>query len=187
MRRATRDAIRRSSRRAMVSAVRQARQQAAARKRADEGFAMSSPVALMSAAAVVLAGVAFLVTDDSVTSPEQAALAAGPAPVERKVVMEAVKVEPTVQRSDVYVSVYNNSNITGLAGATAQRITTAGWQVVATDNWYGTIPATTIYYPERLKDAAMLLSKDLGIQRVMPAVDPMSMDRLTLIITSDFA
>ncbi len=148
---------------------------------------MSSPVALMSAAAVVLAGVAFFATDHTVTSPDWAVLASGPAPVERHVVMEAVHVEPTVKRDDVYVSVYNNSNITGLAGSTAQRIITAGWQVVATDNWYGTIPATTIYYPERLKDAAMLLSKDLGIERVVPAVDPMSMDRLTLIITSDFA
>jgi hypothetical protein len=171
----------------MTRTVRQAREQAAGRSRADEGFAMSSPVALMSAAAVVLAGVAFLVTDHEVPTPEQIALASGPAPIERRVVMEAVHVKPTVDRSAVYVSVYNNSNITGLAGATAQRIVTAGWQVVATDNWYGTIPATTIYYPERLKDAAMLLSKDLGIERVMPAVDPMSMDRLTLIITSDFA
>ena len=148
---------------------------------------MSSPVALMSAAAVVLAGVAFFATDPDVPTPEQVALAGGPAPIERKVVMEAVKVEPTVQRQDVYVSVYNNSNITGLAGATAQRITTAGWQVVGSDNWYGTIPATTIYYPEQLKDAAMLLSKDLGIERVIPAVDPMLMDRLTLIVTADFA
>jgi hypothetical protein len=80
---------------------------------------MSSPVALMSAAAVVLAGVAFLVTDSEVTSPDQATLAAGPAPIERKVVMEAVVVEPTVKRDTVYVSVYNNSNITGLAGETA--------------------------------------------------------------------
>lgn len=187
MRRATRDAVRRASRRAMGRAVRRARHQASARSRADEGFAMSSPVALMSAAAVVLAGVAFLVTDSDVSSPDEVALAAGPARIERKVVMEAVHVEPTVKRDTVYVSVYNNSNITGLAGQTAQRIVTAGWQVVATDNWYGTIPATTIYYPERLKDAAMLLSKDLGIERVLPAVDPMSMDRLTLIITSDFA
>ena len=157
------------------------------RSRADEGFAMSSPVALMSAAAVVMAGVAFLVTDREVSSPEQVALAAGAAPIEREVVMEAVEVEPTVQRKDIYVSVYNNSNVTGLAGATAQRIITAGWQVVGSDNWYGTIPATTIYYPEQLKDAALLLSKDLGIERVMPAVDPMLMDRLTLILTSDFA
>ena len=187
MRQTTRDAVRRASRRAMSSAVQRARQQSAGRSRADEGFAMSSPVALMSAAAVVLAGVAYLVTDPDVTEPDQVALAAGPAPVERKVVMEAVKVEPTVQRGDIYVSVYNNSNITGLAGTTAQRIITAGWQVVGSDNWYGTIPATTIYYPAQLEDAAKLLSKDLGIARVLPAVDPMLMDRLTLILTSDFA
>lgn len=187
MRRATSEAVRRASRRTMTRAVRQAKQQAATRSRADEGFAMSSPIALMSAAAVVLAGAAFLVTDADVRTPEQVALAAGPAQIERKVVMEAVRVEPTVSRADVYVSVYNNSNITGLAGATSQRIVTAGWQVVATDNWYGTIPATTIYYPERLEEAARLLSKDLGIERVIPAVDPMSMDRLTLIVTSDFA
>lgn len=148
---------------------------------------MSSPVALMSAAAVLLAGATFLLTDRDVMTPEQAALAAGPAPVERKVVIEAVRVKPQVKRDTVYVSVFNNSNITGLAGTTASRISTAGWQVVATDNWYGTIPATTIYYPERLKAAAELLSKDLGIERVLPAVDPMSMDRLTLILTSDFA
>jgi hypothetical protein len=148
---------------------------------------MSSPVALMGAAAVVLAGLAFLVTDSDVRSPQQAALASAPAPVERKVVMVPVKVKPTVERKDVYVSVYNNSNITGLAGQTAQRIVGAGWQVVGSDNWYGTIPATTIYYPPQLQDAAKLLSKDLGIERVLPAVDPMLMDRLTLILTSDFA
>ena len=187
MRQATQEAVRRASRRTMSRAVRQARANNAGRSRADEGFAMSSPVALMSAAAVVLAGVAFFVTDGDVTSPGQAALAAGPAPIERRVVLEAVKVEPTVQRSEIYVSVYNNSNITGLAGETGSRISTAGWQVVGSDNWYGTIPATTIYYPEQLKDAAMLLSKDLGIERVLPAVDPMLMDRLTLIVTSDFA
>ncbi len=39
--------------------------------RSDEGFAMSSPVALMSAAAVVLAGVAFFAVDGD-TAPERA-------------------------------------------------------------------------------------------------------------------
>jgi hypothetical protein len=155
--------------------------------RSDEGFAMSSPVALMSAAAVVMAGVAFFVVDHD-TVAERAALAStGPAQVEPPVVLEAVEVEPTVKRADVFIDVYNNSNITGLASRTAERIGSAGWQVVGSDNWYGTIPATTIYYPERLRDAAELLSKDLGIERVLPAVDPMSMDRLTLIVTVDFA
>ena len=92
MRQANRDAVRRASRRAMSRADRQAGERSAARSRADEGFAMSSPVALMSAAAVVLAGVAYLVTAPEVTEPDHVALAAGPAPVERKVVMEAMEV-----------------------------------------------------------------------------------------------
>lgn len=155
--------------------------------RPDEGFAMSSPLALMSAAAVVLAGVGFLVTDRDTRPADQAVLVSGPAPVEPKVTVQAKRVKPTVRRNEVYIDVYNNSNISGLAGSTAARIGGAGWQVVGSDNWYGTIPSTTIYYPERLKAAAELLSKDLGIERVLPAIDPMSMDRLTLILTADFA
>jgi hypothetical protein len=156
--------------------------------RSDEGFAMSSPVALMSAAAVVMAGVAFFVVDHDTVADRATLVAAGPAPVEPPVVLETRKVKkPTVKRSEVYIDVYNNSNVTGLASRTSEVIGGAGWQVVGSDNWYGTIPATTIYYPERLRDAAELLSKDLGIERVLPAIDPMSMDRLTLIVTADFA
>jgi hypothetical protein len=151
---------------------------------------MSSPVALMSAAAVVLAGVAFLLTGPPPEGPAQVALAAAPAPVEPPVVLEAVPAEPEqpeVRREEVYIDVYNNSNVTGLAGRTSERISGAGWQVVGSDNWYGTIPATTVYYPERLEEAGRLLAKDLGIERVLPAVDPMNRDRLTLILTADFA
>jgi hypothetical protein len=157
---------------------------------------MSSPLAMMSAAAVALAGITFLFTnpDSPVRHPDAAALAAVPAHVQHKVTVHRVhrvhhvKVKrPVVKRSSVYVDVYNNSNVTGLAGQTATRIASAGWQVVGSDNWYGTIPATTIYYPERLKAAALLLSKDLGIERVLPAIDPMSMDRLTVILTADYS
>jgi LytR cell envelope-related transcriptional attenuator len=151
---------------------------------------MSSPLAMMSAAAVALAGITFLFTDhdDSPTRQQTVALASVPAaPVQRRVKVEPLHVKPAVDRGNVYVDVYNNSNVTGLAGQTASRIASAGWQVVGSDNWYGTIPATTIYYPERLKAAARLLSKDLGIQRVVPAIDPMSMDRLTVILTADYA
>jgi hypothetical protein len=150
---------------------------------------MSSPVALMSAAAVVMAGIAFFTFDPDVTSPERGRLAAGTqVTVEPPVTIEPVPVrkQPPVQRGEVYIDVYNNSNISGLASTTAERIGSAGWQVVGSDNWYGTIPATTIYFPERLKAAAELLSKDLGVERLHPAVDPMSMDRLTLILTADF-
>ena len=57
-------------------------------------------------------------------------------------------------RATTYVEVYNNSGITGLAGSVAARAQGAGWQVVGSDNWYGTIPASTVYYPPRLKAAA---------------------------------
>jgi len=96
------------------------------------------------------------------------------------------KKEP-VRRSDVYVEVYNNSGITGLAGATANTIAGAGWQVVGSDNWYGTIPASTVYYPDRLRVQARALAKDLGITRVMPAISPMRFDRLTVILTTDYS
>jgi len=148
---------------------------------------MSSPIALMSAAAVLLAGVAFLFTGSDQRTPTEIALAAAPASVEQPVTLEALDVKPVVERAAIYVSVFNNSNITGLADRTASLIGGAGWQVVGSDNWYGTIPATTIYYPPQLEAAARVLSKDLGVERVMPAVDPMSMDRLTVILTSDYA
>ena len=54
----------------------------------------------------------------------------------------------------VYVEVYNNSGVTGLAGEVAASATQAGWQVVGSDNWYGTIPASTVYYPPKLARAA---------------------------------
>jgi hypothetical protein len=158
----------------------------------DEGFVMSSPLALMSAAAVLMAGVAFLATDRDTAVPEQAVLASSAKPTEAPVTIEAApepkkKAPKVIERGEIYVSVFNNTNISGLAGTTASRISSAGWQVTGSDNWVGTIPATTIYYPPRFKDAAELLSRDLGIQRLMPAVDPMSMDRLTVILTADFA
>ena len=167
--------------------------------RSDEsGFAMSSPVALMCGAAVILAGLAFFTTDrpDDTTAVTPVAAAQEtrtpakqvkqPAETERKVTVKPR--EPKVPRRDtVYVSVFNNSNITGLAASTAERIGAVGWQVVGSDNWYGTIPATTIYYPDRLEASARMLSKDIGVPRVMPAVDPMSMDRLTVIVTADLA
>ena len=63
----------------------------------------------------------------------------------------------------------------------------AGWRVVGSDNWYGTIPASTVYYPAKLERAARALALDLGIRRTARAVDPMRLDRLTVILTADQA
>ena len=96
------------------------------------------------------------------------------------------KPEPD-QRPDpvpkVFVEVYNNSGITGLAATKARELEQAGWNVAATDNWYGNIPANTVYYPARLQASARDLAKTLHITRTRPAVSPMQFDRLTVIYT----
>jgi hypothetical protein len=117
-------------------------------------------------------------------SAQPSATTAAPAPVREPVEKRRKKLP--VRRGDTFVEVFNNSGISGLAGSTAARAQGAGWQVVGSDNWYGTIAATTVYFPPRLERQAALLGKDLGIARVKPAIAPMGGDRLTVILTSDY-
>ena len=157
---------------------------------------LSTPLALLSAAAVVVAGAAFFATGGAPdrTSVDAAVPVTATAPTSTRTAPEPVlspkkkaKAKPTVRRAGTYVEVYNNSGISGLAGRTSARASGAGWQVVGSDNWYGTIPASTVYYPARLQAQAQLLAKDLGIGRVKPAIAPMRFDRLTVILTADAA
>lgn len=168
-----------------------------ARTHDERGIALPSPVAALSLGAVLLAGVAFVATSGDTGQPTGAArpvtATASPTPTPTTVAPEPVierkkaKPRPAVRPGDVYVEVYNNSGISGLAGTTASRISGAGWQVVGSDNWYGTIPQSTVYYPKRLRAAATMLARDLGIDRVRPAISPMRLDRLTVILTADYA
>lgn len=167
--------------------------------RDERGIALPSPVAAFSLGAVLLAGVVFVATSGDTEQPPVAAkpvtatptLAPAPSSTAPEPVIEKkktkVRPKPAVRRGEVYVEVYNNSGISGLAGSTASRISGAGWQVVGSDNWYGTIPQSTVYYPERLEAAARLLARDLGIERLKPAISPMRFDRLTVILTADHA
>jgi hypothetical protein len=86
--------------------------------------------------------------------------------------------------SKVLVDVFNNSGITGLASDKAALLQGAGWNVAGTDDWYGDIPASTVYYPPKLKEDARRLAKVLDVERLHPAVAPMQFDRLTVIFTS---
>lgn len=167
------------------------------RTRDERGIALPSPVAAFSLGAVLLAGVVFVATSGETEQPPVAAkpVTATPTPSpapsstapEPVIEKKKVRPKPAVRRGEVYVEVYNNSGIAGLAGSTAGRISGAGWQVVGSDNWYGTIPQSTVYYPERLEAAARLLARDLGIERLKPAISPMRFDRLTVILTGDYA
>jgi hypothetical protein len=166
----------------------------AARRGDQRGIALSSPLALLSAAAVVLAGAAFVLTDGpGPEAPRQVAAPATSSPTpSRTAPSPVVRTKPAhkrrvLHRSDTFVEVFNNSGIGGLAASTAGRAQGAGWQVVGSDNWYGTIPASTVYYPPRLHALARMLGRDLGIHRVKPAIAPMRGDRLTVILTRDFS
>jgi LytR cell envelope-related transcriptional attenuator len=94
---------------------------------------------------------------------------------------------PDPEAPDVYVEVYNNTTITGLAASTAAQLQDGGWQVVGVDNWRGDIPSSTVYHPAGMEDEADQLADTLGFSRVRGAVAPMKFDRLTVILTPDAA
>ena len=162
------------------------------RPRDERGVAFPSPLVMLSVLAVAMASITFVATRD-------------PAPTERRVDNTAATVsaeappsaepepapveepapKPKVKRGEVYVEVFNNSGIKGLAATTAAKATTVGWSVVGEDNWYGVVPTTTVYFPPRLKAAGKQLALDLGIKRTAPAVGEMKRDRLTIILTTD--
>lgn len=165
-------------------------------RRDERGVAFPSPLVMLSVIAVAMAGIAFVATKDQPALERRIDTAAAtstatpspePAPTTPASPTKVARPKPTVKRGEVYVEVYNNSGIQGLAGQVAGVATDVGWQVVGSDNWYGTIPASTVYYPERLKAAAELLALDLGIKRTMPATGPMRRDRLTVVLTADSA
>ena len=162
--------------------------------RGQRGVAFPSPVAILSVVAVAMAGIAFVATKDQPPTEREVRTVSTPAekeptptPAQTLPSQRQKPIQPQVVRGDVYVEVYNNSGISGLAGRVAGVATDVGWQVVGSDNWYGTIPASTVYYPERLKAAAKLLALDLGIKRTMPASGAMRRDRLTVVLTADAA
>lgn len=89
--------------------------------------------------------------------------------------------EPT---PDAVVDVYNNSGITNLAASVSADVRASGFTVGGVDNWYGNIPESTVYYPAGMEEQARLLADDLGLARTMPAISPMSTERLSLILTA---
>jgi hypothetical protein len=156
---------------------------------------MVLPTRLMvfSISLVALAGLAFIATQSDDKTPEKVTPAAHASPTAPPVTVTEqtpsatpTKEAPVVKRAKVLVAIFNNSNVKGLAGKTGTRAERAGWTVVGTDNWYGTVDTSTVYYGPRLKAAADLLAHDLGIARVKAAIAPMRPDRLTVILTADY-
>ena len=152
-----------------------------------------SAVTILSIVAVAMAAVAWVATRDPAPTERAVTPAAQESPSASHSTYHPPKVhhtkpaKPTVDRSKVVVSVFNNSHVSGLASDVAGRVAEAGWQVAGSDNWYGTIPASTVYFPPKLARAGHLLALDLGIHRTLRAVAPMRLDRLTVILTGPLA
>lgn len=163
----------------------------ATRPRDERGVAFPSPLVMLSVLAVAMASITFVATRDQAPTERRVDTAtiasadqtpsAEPTPEPTK----TPKPKPQLKRGEVYVEVFNNSGISGLAASTAARATDIGWSVVGEDNWVGNIPTTTVYFPPRLEAAGKQLALDLGVTRTMPAVGVMKRDRLTVILTTD--
>lgn len=169
--------------------------------RSERGTVLPSPVVILSVLAVTFAAIAFVATtgeepdervvDQASAESSQASEPTGTATAtpskdaatQKPQQKKTKKEPPPVRRGQVSVVVFNNAGITGLAGQVSSRAAEVGWNVVGADNWYGTIPATTIYFGPTMKRAANQLALDLGVERVRPAIESMSQERLTLILT----
>jgi hypothetical protein len=156
---------------------------------------MVLPTRLMvfSISLVALAGLGFVATQSGDDKPDKVSPAAHATTTAPEVTVTEptpsatpTRTKPAVRRNKVLVAVFNNSNVKGLAGKTGTRAERAGWTIVGTDNWYGTIDTSTVYYGPKLKAAAGQLAHDLGITRVKPSIAPMRPDRLTVILTGDY-
>ena len=158
------------------------------RRRAESGVVLPTSVMFLSIVAVAAAALAFVLTMQPHSQPDKVIPVAEPTVSIAPAVTPSArpKPKPALKKGQTFVEVYNNSNIRGLAGKVAKRAGDAGWNVVGSDNWYGTVSASTVYAPPRLQRAARALAKDLGVARVKPAVAPMKFDRLTVVLTGDY-
>lgn len=85
-------------------------------------------------------------------------------------------------RRTLVVSVFNATQITGLAARTLDQAAAFGWPRGVSGNWSGQVSATTVFYPVGGEAQAKLLASDLGISSVAPSYPPMNPDRLVVVI-----
>ncbi|HNA98219.1 MAG TPA: LytR C-terminal domain-containing protein [Marmoricola sp.] len=155
------------------------------RSRNQAGFVMSSRLLALTISMLAVAALLYIAQRPEGV-PEKAATVGrvavspepSPSPTQTAV--------PPIKRRQTMVEIFNNSRVKGLAAATAEKAKLAGWNVIGTDNWYGTMDSTTVYYPPGLQPVAQALATDLGIKKLKPAIAPMRLDRLTVILTADY-
>jgi hypothetical protein len=163
--------------------------------RDERGVVLPTRMLALCISAVAVAALVFVANDPDKSAANRTATPAVSEPSSSPTAAASEKADPVepakpkpkpVKRGKVFVVVFNNTRTVGLAGSVAEKAKSAGWNVVGSDNWYGTVDGTSVYFPPRLKAAAKELGKDLGIKRLRPAEEPMQFDRVTVILTDDY-
>ena len=163
-----------------------------ARVRDERGVVLPTRLLALCISAVAVAALVFIANDPDQPPTEtrpRPQPGSHPAPRGATPTGTATATTPKpkpIKRGDVFVEVFNNTRTKGLAGGVADKAKAAGWNVVGSDNWYGAVDGTSVYYPPRLKEAARALGRDLGIKHLRPAEEPMRFDRVTVILTDDY-
>ncbi|MET3962452.1 hypothetical protein ABIE44_002386 [Marmoricola sp. OAE513] len=166
------------------------------------GVVLPTRVMVLSISAVALAGLGFIATqgnDDNgpakVSPAATSTVPPSPTPTTPPITEgpggpvstpSTPKPPKPVNKGKTTVVVFNNTNIKGLAGATATRAEKAGWNIFKTDNWHGSVDASTVYYGPKMRAAAKLLAADLDITRIKASFEPMNPKMLTVILTTDY-
>jgi hypothetical protein len=160
------------------------------RVRDEHGVVLPTRLLALCISAIALAALFFIANDpDKAPGDTATPVVTEPTKTTEPTSTPSAKVTPKpkpVKRGQTYVTVFNNTRVKGLASGVADKAKGAGWNVVATDNWYGTVDGTAVYYPPKLKAAAQELGFDLGIKHLKPSQEPMQFDRLTVILTDDY-
>ena len=161
--------------------------------RNDRGVVLPTRLLALSISAVAAGALVYVVNDPDHPATDQAtptrsspSASASPTPSAPAATTKTVKKAPAIKRGKTLVEIFNNTRTKGLASRTAATAQAAGWNVVGTDNWYGTVDGTTVYYPPKYEAAARALGRDLGIRKIKAAEEPLRFDRITVILTDDY-
>lgn len=85
------------------------------------------------------------------------------------------------------VGIANQTSVGGLAEVAQQRLEEGGWEVPAIGDFNGTVPETTVYYPEGMQEAAEALAAQFPeIGRVQPSFEGLNQSRLVVVLVDDY-
>ena len=163
------------------------------RSRNQRGVAFPSPLVMLSIIAIAMAGFALRRHPRRRPGRAQGHHGGGDARRDRSspprsTPVKTPKPKPTIKRGEVYVEVFNNSGIKGLAAdhrGQGHRRSAGRSSARTTGTAPSRPPPSTTRRGSRPRRKQLAL--DLGIDRTAPAVEPMKMDRLTIVLTADAA